>query len=376
MDTANQTEVKENAKTKLILFSIIGILAILIIFFLVFSKVSFSPQTNLETCNILNENQGSKFNIVFFAEKQEAEKYSGLLLNTSPFNQNKQAFNFYYIDSWKPACEIYKNIALLCYSKELIKKSSSCQNDYIIVLEDKPGNIRSSSYMNVLSINTNNPEKVLIHEFGHAFANLADEYTPAKIPRGSKNCVLECSEFPDNDGICFGGCSKPNYLRSINLGLMRTLNSDTYGAFNENLILSKIAETPGKKLTAMAISEDKACTSQEYYLIEGRYLNEKINIFNKSLETGCVGKNGAGGFDYRITGQDNSVIQQNEFNPELIFTDTQNAEIISGETYESSINFILKIPVISNAEKLSILIENKTLAETSLKDIGAIPCKI
>lgn len=365
-------------KKKYILISLISFIIIIVsIIYLLTSNASFSPaSSNLEACKTLMYNGENKINILFFSSKEQAEKYSDYFLTINPFSQNKDAFNFYYINSYSPACELYSGVALLCYSKELIKKSSSCPNDYIIVIKNMNSDIRSSSYMNILSINSNLPLSVLPHEFGHAFAVLAEEYTPATIPRGSKNCVASCDKFSNSDG-CFQGCSKENYYRSIENGIMRTLYTDNYGAFDEKLISEKIKNS-NSKITGSAILTKADCSNKNYYLIEGIYSEGKINILKKTIEWGCVGTNGDGFFEYKLILEDNSISTDGNFNPELIFTDGQseNQNIISGQTYDSNKPFYLKIPLTENSKSLQISKDNQIISEINLQNIGKEFCKV
>ncbi|MFA4953273.1 MAG: hypothetical protein WC584_03550 [Candidatus Pacearchaeota archaeon] len=351
------------------------------IFLIVFLNLNptLSPQKqNLEECKTLSYNGENKINLVLFSSKEQAEKYSDYLLTISPFDKNKDAFNFYYIDSHSPQCELYKGIAILCYSKELIKKASSCPNDYIIILKDMDSNIRSSSYMNVMSLNLNHLLSVFPHEFGHAFAILAEEYTPAEIPKTSKNCQPSCDNFEIKDG-CFQGCSNEDYYRSIENGIMRTLYSNNYGIFNEKLILDKITKNANSKITGFALENlGVDCTKESYLLIEGTYNKEETKILDKSIEQGCIGTNGNGFFEYKIIMKDNSILAEGNFNPELIFTDAQeqDQEQINGETFISDKPFLLKIPVIENSKSLEISKDNQIVSEINLQNIGKEFCKI
>ena len=163
-----------------------------------------------------------------------------LRLHSGLLNYNeKDNFNFYYIDNYQPKCEIYQDKALLCYNKDIVRKAASCPHDFIVVIKEDSRNIRSSAYMNVMSINSKHSLTVLLHEFGHVFVNLAEEYVPAKLPKKAKNCVDECTKFSIKDG-CYEGCSKADYFRSINNGIMRTLSSTNFGIFNKKLITDKI----------------------------------------------------------------------------------------------------------------------------------------
>ncbi len=376
-----------NKKTLAIILSIlILIIVVSIISIILLNKSSLSPSTSgnsiLETCNTLKYNDANAVNLVFFSTKEQAQEYTDFFLQTPPFNENKEAFNFYYISEsdYTPECELYKGIAILCYSKELIKKASSCPNDYIVVIKSENPSIRSSAYMNVISLNTALAKSVLTHEFGHVFANLAEEYTPATIPRGSKNCQASCNEFDISDS-CSQGCSKTDYFRSIDSGVMRTLSSNQYGKFNEQLILDKMEKQNSDTVASgKVVASLITCETQNHYLIEGLYNMESnsINIIDKTIENGCIGSSGSGGFSYNLILKDNSIISGDEFNPELIFTDGQLSEepIITGETFISDKLFMLKLPIIQNSKTLEINNNTQTLIEVNLQDIEARPCKI
>ena len=335
-----------------------------------------SPNTTLEECNTLKNNGEGSTNLVFIGSKELSEKYMDFFLSTSPFKENKGEFNFYYIDSYEPKCDLYKGIAILCYSKELIKKASSCPNDYTIVLENEQSRIRSSSYMNVMSINTQHPMSVLTHEFGHAYINLAEEYVPAKIPAGSENCVNECDKFNSETNGCFTECSESSYVRSIESGVMRTLSSNSYGIYNENLILKKLNSQKSTLITGKAISNQENCNEQEYYLIEANYKNNEISLIDKSLEDGCIGDTGQGIFNYNLIKNNQEIIHGTSFNPELIFTDAVGIEYIDGETFNNEGNFLLKVPVIPSSKSLSILQDDNELISIDLTDVGVRACKI
>jgi hypothetical protein len=349
---------------------------ILIIFDLITPDQGLSPTgSTIEDCNTLEFNDESSTNLVFFSSKSEASKYKDFFQETAPYKENKKSFNFYYIDSYEPECELYKGIATLCHSKELVKKASSCPNDLTLVIDDQPSNIRSSSYQNVLSINKNHPLTVLTHEFGHAFANLAEEYTPARLPSRTENCVQSCESFSYEINGCFKGCSQSTYFRSIDSGVMRTLNSNEYGKLNEALILERINK-PKLSITGKAITNENQCDNKLYYLIEGSYQGENIVLIDKTLEVGCLGQNGAGPFNYQLKTNANEILTESDFNPEFIFTSAPSDSGIDAEVFESDKNFFLKIPKIPQAESLTILKENQELANIRLNDIGARACII
>lgn len=366
---------KISKKLVIILPVVLFILLLLFIGIFFFDISNLSPQEQV-ICNSLKDSGGST-NIVFFATKENAEKYSNYLTTVRPFSSYKDEFNFFYIDSLIPICKEYKGVAVFCYSEDLVKVASACPSDYIAVLSQADSALRSSSYTNVLSINTAHPLTVFVHEIGHSYANFAEEYLDenAKIPRGSLNCVSECEDFGDKADGCFQGCTKQSLYRSTENGLMRTLQAQTYGKFNEFILEEKILREKEKttSLTGRAITVERRCENEKYYFVEGFYNKEeeKLYIKNKEIRKGCIGSNGEGGFKYKIIDEEGNVIAEGTFNPESIFTDAPGENEIIGETFESTETFVLRVPIIGKTQILEVEIEAQKfqveLAETTLE---------
>jgi hypothetical protein len=339
--------------------------------------VQESPNIGLEDCKSYSYNGEGKTSLVFFAQENEVKKYMDSLYGFEPFSSNKDVFNVFYIDDYEPECELYKDVAVLCYNRALIKKAGSCPNDIIVVIKEMGLSVRSAAYMNVVSLNSKLPVSVFAHELVHALANLADEYVPAKLPRSAKNCVRDCNEFDVKDG-CYGGCSESDYFRSVDNGLMKTLRSDHYGVFNEKLILKELG-IAGGSITGGAINEFGECVDEKYYLVEGVYNGDQVDISKQRLEIGCVGGNGAGAFEFKILDSSGDVVSGEDFNPELIFTDgVAGEDILVGGAIESDKPFILKVPIVEGGEELDIRKDGVSLNVVSLGDErgGSRPCRI
>lgn len=338
----------------------------LVIAFFIFRTIN-APELSPEIkCETLTYNGEGKTNLVFFSDKYNAEKYSSYLLETDPFIDYQNQFNIFYINH-KPECELYQGKAVLCYNKQLVKTASICPNDYIIVINNEhPRKIRSAAYMNSVSVNAKQPLTVLTHEFGHAFANLADEYVPSKPPKKSQNCQSNCEDFPIKDG-CFKGCSEAELSRSINSGVMRTLTTNDYGTLNKELVTESINKQ-STSITGHSIQDIIDCQEQEYYLIHLLYDSGQISVVEKAIEQGCVNSNGNGPYEYNLIFKDGSIRNVKGFNPELVFTDFQDIEQeqIDGGSIEYSGDFFLKIPLIEELKEIEILIQNKSLIEISL----------
>lgn len=352
-------------ETRTELFAFFGIAV-----FLFISSIGFyfskSVQTNppldsltsLEECNPLIYNGESASNIVFFSEEAEAAKYANYLLETSPFRENKENFNFFYItpESHAPRCKTHQGVAVLCYYPSLIRAAASCPNDYIVVLSDQPEEIRSSSYLNVMSLNTAHPLSVFNHEFGHSFGYLAEEYVPARIPKRSQNCKDSCSAFNGQAQGCYQGCSDESYFRSIENGVMRTLSTASYGSYNEGLIISVMNDLKSRKsITGAAITGETECSDQKYFLITVESTQDSLEITDTSIYSGCASGYDSQGsdFEYALYNEEEIIIH-GEIGTDL-FTDYQQEgeEAISGEIFIAE-QLILTLPYSNGASSVII----------------------
>jgi hypothetical protein len=364
----------------------LGIILVLIAL-LVFSATKTSPpsteQETLEECKTLSYNGLGKINMLFFAkDKNQVEKYTNFFLDAKPFKENQEAFNFFYIEKRdydaESRCGLYKEIAILCDDKDIRKKAASCPNDFVVVLAEEDSKIRSSSYLNILSLNSKHLLTVFLHEFAHGFGNLAEEYiNNQRPPRNSPNCVSECSDFEGETDGCFEGCSLTTLQRSVDEGVMRTLSPEDpenpYGTFNSNLIQELILEREkaiiDNPTTGQATHNfEDQCANQEYILVE---IKQSETI--KTVHQGCPGTNGQGPNKYTVT-EDSKTVSEGSYNPQ-IFTDKPNKNNdLSGETYEDPTqSLLLTLPV--QGDELNIFDSDENKIQTiPLNDAGATPC--
>jgi len=169
------------------------------------------------------------------------------LLNVKPFSQNKDKLNFYAIFTDKVVCGV-EDDTLICDDESTKRISLSCPNDYLIVIGSRNNflnfinPIRSSSYINLASINTADHRLVVPHEFAHIFGRLADEYVEEGLDfsvNSYKNCdAVNCPKWSSfNLAGCFRGCGSINLYRSTDKGIMKNyFESQTYGDYDEWLL--------------------------------------------------------------------------------------------------------------------------------------------
>lgn len=131
--------------------------------------------------------------------KRDCEKFSGYLFNASPFKENKNKFNIWAVEAPSiesgtdiPAKNLWKktllNSSFYTFDSEryLMTADNKSVRDlaanapydqiYILVNTSKYGGGSIYNHYSVCVSNNNASEYVFVHEFGHGFASLADEY--------------------------------------------------------------------------------------------------------------------------------------------------------------------------------------------------------
>jgi len=229
------------------------------------SKISVSEQEVQEkdcVSLLFSGDPNNKVDIVFLGQEyNDPLKFApavddyiqNIFLATEPFESYSEKFNFYRIDDFNDLnCKTQGYI--YCSEFNVKQIASNCPNDYIFVLlkrtkaADLLSPLRSSAYSNIMNINTADDNLVLMHEFGHVFANLADEYVDDKYYIGFneedyENCDDDrCAEWNSLQGTgCFRGCSLNSFYRATQKSIMNNyLHSNEYGILNNNIILKRL----------------------------------------------------------------------------------------------------------------------------------------
>lgn len=136
--------------------------------------------------------------------KTDCEKFAGYLFNSSPFRENKDKFNIWGVSAPSqdsgtdvPADNVWKKTILnssfytfdierylMTYDNKSVRDvaaNAPYDQIYILVNTDKYGGGAIYNYYSVC-VNTNRFEEYLfVHEFGHGFASLADEYYTSEV---------------------------------------------------------------------------------------------------------------------------------------------------------------------------------------------------
>jgi hypothetical protein len=136
--------------------------------------------------------------------KEDCNKFSEFLFDTTPYKQNKEKFNIWAVEAISkesgtdiPADNVWKNTVanssfytfnlerylMIIDNKTLRNLASNAPYDQIFVLVNtkKYGGGAIYNHYSVCSAENNYSEYVFTHEFGHGFAGLADEYYTSDV---------------------------------------------------------------------------------------------------------------------------------------------------------------------------------------------------
>lgn len=237
-------------------FLAISIVIIIVIFINLNKETKRSPDSD---CIIIKENENT-FDVVFLSYKHK-DKESFLknvnsyvygvngFVSIEPFKSKFDRLSFYAVYTDSIECNIDQG-TLLCDDTFAKKVASKCPNDYIFVLADRNNFIdlvapvRSSAYFNLGSINTADHELVVVHEFGHLFGKLVDEYVDENgykdlelkdAPNCDNNLCNKWKNFENTE--CLKDCALSSYYRSKDFTIMRNyFKSNEFGVYNEWLL--------------------------------------------------------------------------------------------------------------------------------------------
>ncbi|MFH1290738.1 MAG: hypothetical protein ABIH92_05000 [Nanoarchaeota archaeon] len=344
------------------------------------------PSATLSECTTHVDNGPDSIKIVFISDEETTQEYLNYLLSIEPFDEKKDKFSFFSINE-EGSCKLYRSIALLCNDGNTKKIAAACDHDYVVTVNDKQSkSIRSSSIGKFVSVNRKQAFSVLVHELSHSIFNFAEEYKSAENanpPRGSVNCQDSPEGFEEFEGGYDGTykeCTNSELYRSHENSIMRTLQSNTLGLFNQNRAGEEIERQTSKKIspiTGFATQEDSSCLNQEYILVEGKRLEDgTIEITSTEKAIGCAGSpDEFGVLDYTVTSDSNEIILSGKSLPEVIFTTDDSEDTITSPSYENN-EFMIAIQETEQADTLEITDEEGRTTTLNLNDIEARPCQV
>lgn len=212
------------------------------------------------------------------------------LLNIEPFKSNKDKFSFSIVNvSQDLGCEVgCRGIDTLvcCDTKIVFEEASQCHYDSIFILVDSEELCGSaSSYAKVCS-KDDFSGLALVHELGHSFADLADEYVYEDFYGGYDVGIVDnincdsggCGKWSDITSECISGCTYSDLYRSSENSIMR----DYVASFND--VCKNHIEKLIENYTLNEREIEKSLPMKKSYFVNLEYNEGDLSIENVFLK--------------------------------------------------------------------------------------------
>jgi hypothetical protein len=241
-----------------------------------------------------NSNNSQKIDIAFIAEgytkkemakfKNDVKKTWDYISSVSPFNEYKDVFNIYAVESESedsgtdiPGKNIYKNTVLnsMFYTfdtpRYLTTKDIKAVYDiaavlpsehlFILINSTEYGGGGFYNYYAATTVNHAYSLKVAVHEFGHSFAGLADEYYTSDVAYdGFYNLLLEPWEPNITTLVAFKNKWSDMLTEGISIPTERTIEfKNNIGVFEGGGYAAKGIYSPFQDCRMKSNNTDEFC---------------------------------------------------------------------------------------------------------------------
>ncbi len=262
---------------------------------------------------------GDLYNGDFNKFHQDVERFSKALLTYEPFKSRAFQIRFYYIDNPEDLSCNYEGRLLTCNVNKAIDLVNNAEVPYdrivIIANSDIYGGAGYLEPFNI-AITYNGDyggELVFVHEFGHSFGRLADEYIadyPLEDEPLNKNCLNGNPPDPDWQSMdnamgYFQGCGLESWYRSGEHNIMRDYDRLTFDTVSRVLLNNKMdvfagsfdgevslidyppTPTPSNTLSCFECKGSRPGVNAPTYFVESYESNCQAVCFN-NLGNACV----------------------------------------------------------------------------------------
>ena len=289
------------------------------------------------------------------------------LLDVEPFKSNKEKFTFFTVNTTRDLeCEIgCRDVPTLicCNNKRVMEEASRCDYDTILVLVNSKQHCGSASYYSKVCSKNPYSRLILLHEIGHSFGDLADEYVYSDYFGDYSvgevkeiNCAEPgCEKWDNQSEGCYQGCTysslyRPRKSNSIMLDLYPEFNKVCQQHLQE-LINNR---TANKKIQP---------TPEKSFFFNLKYENRKI-VFEKAYLKPISSWQEFRTSDYqlKITGRDGEIFSTPLYVPNKIFPIPPNGTLV----YEEDFEFSAAFPYFNEAEEAKVYLNDRLIASTKI----------
>lgn len=299
------------------------------------------------------------------------------ILTKEPYLSNKDKLVFTIINSTKDfKCSVgCKNVPTLicCDDKTIYDEASKCHYDSFIVLLKNDGYCGSAaSYAKICAKNPGS-SIFLMHEFGHSFADLADEYVYSDFfnytieDSEKENCAKEgCTKWNGMNVGCFKGCTYSNMYRPVEKNSVMLDLYPEYDLVSQEQINTTINDYTKKENNFDLLLPIKKSYYTDFKYNSGKLIINKITI--KPVQPSINVKKSS--YSYKIFGKSNKKLFENMIDvpneEDTLPGDSIGGNSSNGIILDDNFEFSSLIPYFNNGENLVIYKNGKAITNVSL----------
>lgn len=334
----------------------------------------------------------NQFNVDVFNYIDINETNKGLL-SFEPFKSESQKFNIYSISKLYSLDDLGcvmgchgVSTMVCCDDKKVVKAAMDCPFDQAIILINVSEFCASSSFYSKVCVNDQVQPAVLVHEFGHSFGNLGDEYNYDLVSGmdtitdyNYPNCVKDCSQWPQGlaEG-CFKTCGYPNYYRSTDDSCIMNRLTDHFCPVCQSILQGLLSKYSSVSIQNSSQSNQKSLpaaianfgSGKKEYVAELNYnsgnftgLNE-VYVYPSDAPDYLSGR---GTYSFKVVSKENQIIRAANFsviNLEFSSNIEDNSSEKPAPIENSALNYTFRVPYFDNAKSIEIYNQNGELINT------------
>ena len=296
------------------------------------------------------------------------------LSEIEPFKSNFDEFSFSFVEpSEDIECEVgCKGVETMvcCNDAKVSDTASQCHHDSVIVLINSNVGCGTASFYAKFCAKSDLNGLILVHELGHSFGGLADEYTysdyfnynvPEEIILKMPNCdVSGCPKWANITGDCYEGCTSPNFYRPSQNSIMRYVS---FGAFNEVSEQGLLNEIHTRTQSESQMHKENPQWKSYYVNLD--YSNGEVKlspVTTRPVKSGVMTTNGF--FTATLKDENNNPIYSSQIPLPLI--EFPALEISEKPIINDQITLPVTLPFNPSAKTLEVSHNNQVLATASL----------
>jgi len=335
-----------------------------------------------------------KLDIVFLAHNykdfsifaSDVSSHKDTLFSIEPFESNSNRINIWRVDeNFDLGC--YGEWGIVCDITKVVKAASNCPVDQIVVLtEFGGGSCPGYSTVNArleLVGETKVADRVTVHEFGHCFGGLFDEYlfrdsktneplegsTYVKGPNCDDSSCSSWVGMPDTG--CIQNCGYKNWYRPTEQSVM---NNDWYAKnfyFNppsirqlQNLLNAYSDQTPAPLPEPAKI-----------YFLKFNYNKGVVTLKNISIGDGFIpdrNLQSVAGYEMSLLSKSGEALQSFTFDPpkQMFYDYFDNGQVKGGVTERDNFDFVEIAPYSTDTSSINVLSQNKEVLSADFSTLA------